>query len=315
MSLLHTLNNEVLDYYKNNNLNESSSSNVVIRGIPNNILNNLFNYIKDNGGIKIDGNLVKTILIDANANKIDLENSCYTCNPSESVSFRNEIGKSLYLLPVDLVLESINTSSVFIGMSSAFQNNLEDFKDDPFIRKLISNIAKNFNFNDLSNENVVDIISSGLDQYKEFGDSNSNGFETCWHLLDSLYDNANTLDLLLAKCGFIRNNSDALKSNIREIDNKGYLETLNSLSTLMEKNWTEEGFDALKTEFINANNLLNENYKSHIESFFDDLNGLPDSVSRKFLQPITRSTRCCRGYVYSQAAFRKDNQSPSMPGG
>ena len=104
MSLLHTLNNEVLDYYKNNNLNESSSSNVVIRGIPNNILNNLFNYIKDNGGIKIDGNLVKTILIDANANKIDLENSCYTCNPSESVSFRNEIGKSLYLLPVDLVL-------------------------------------------------------------------------------------------------------------------------------------------------------------------------------------------------------------------
>ena len=49
MSLLHTLNNEVLDYYKNNNLNESSSSNVVIRGIPNNILNNLFNYIKDNG--------------------------------------------------------------------------------------------------------------------------------------------------------------------------------------------------------------------------------------------------------------------------
>ena len=254
---------------------------MVLRGLPENILDALLKAYTDAGGVQIaDHDPIRVLLVsDDTTGKSD--SICGRCTGEDVVSSRNVRQTILVLLPNGKHLNLSTESSVsFIGLDPDTVNGKQDFSEDPFIDGLLVQLQERLSSDPGDREKIRKALNYSFADRSQRGDvdRSTTALNECWALLADLFEVTGDLNLFLARCGL-----PSLKNG--DLGTSEHLDLLGDLAKFIESNGFSSAMETLLGE-------ADESLHPHIVSFFDGLSAkMCDSPPDFTLSPA---------YFYSQ---------------
>ena len=233
---------------------------IVLRGLPVEILNELFrNYATTNGVQIPDHNPIRVLFIDDN-DQDDGNDFCSRCTVEDVVNSRNVRQAILVLLPIGNHLNLSTESSVsFIGLTPDTISGRQKFSLDPFVTIILEEISNSYIDVRQNWDQLFAMIDFALLNWGTHGDADrtKTPLDEYWNLLGEILEVNGNAELLVARCGLPR-------IDVGGIGTKEHIQILGDLAQFVEDN----GFSTAREALVNE---AEEDQIVYVKKFFDFL--------------------------------------------